>query len=252
MIKRLRITEYPLSARFARQGEVGGLIRNSQFEIIKSNQSGQTLIETIIAISVLTLALTSGLALAIFSLSSTSRGYNQMVATNLAREGIEVVRMMRDSNWLAGDAKGGAWDLTTCSDIGNRFCYPRAYQQVPSYNGYDLSTGYQRINFNPSSKEWTISNPNNFNLYLQDDGAYTHQDNNTRSVYARQIYIQKNTTAPYSAQNDNMELIVRVAVAWRGKECPDFSASQDLIFDSNLQKCRVILEEHMTNWKDYK
>lgn len=217
---------------------------------LSANQAGQSLIETIMAIFILTMALTTGLGLTIYAFSNAAVSQNEIVASNLAREGIEVVRMMRDSNWLASDAKGAAWNLTTCSDIGSRLCYPRAYQKVPPYNNYDLNAGNQRAVFDSSSQTWSlVSNPVNYYLYLQPDGTYTSTANGA-SVFARMINISFNSSAPYTNQNSNQELIVKSVVAWRGKNCTSFVTGTDLLALST--PCKVTVEEHMTNWKDYK
>src|SRR6267154_1116516 len=87
---------------------------------------GQTLIETIVAIFVLTMGLTTALGLAIYVFSNSNRFLNEIVASNLAREGVDAVRMMRDSNWLAGDAAGGSFGLQSCPDISAQ-CYPNDF-----------------------------------------------------------------------------------------------------------------------------
>jgi len=217
----------------------------------KPNQQGQSLIETIVAIFILTMTLTSGLSLTLYAFSSSATSQNEIVASNLAREGVEVVRMMRDSNWLASDAKGNPpWDLSSCSDIGGKLCYPRAYQKVPSYNNYDLNNGNQRAVFDVSSQTWSLENSNNYNLFLQANGTYTNNDNGTLSVFARMINITFNNNSPYTNQNSNQEMIVKSVVAWRGKNCTTFNSNQDLLALST--PCKVVVEEHMTNWKDYK
>ena len=213
------------------------------------DQTGQSLIETIVAIFVLTTALTTGLGLAIYSFTTTSLSQNEIIASNLAREGVEVVRAMRDSNWLAGDVKGGNWDLTSCPDIGGKFCYPRAYQQVPPYNHYDLNSGNQHPTFDASSASWSLDNQPKYDLYLQPDGTYTDNSNGT-SVFGRMINITFNTNSPYTNQNSNQEMIVKSIVAWRGKNCATFSTNTDLL--ALATSCKIVVEEHMTNWKDYK
>src|SRR6185436_5586231 len=98
---------------------------------LPNSQTGQSLIETIAAIFILTMALTAGLGLAIYAFSRSAVSENQVVASNLAREGIDVVRAMRDTNWMESDKKGNpAWDLQTCNDIGGKLCYPKAYDGV--------------------------------------------------------------------------------------------------------------------------
>lgn len=210
-------------------------------------QSGQTLIETIVAIFVLTLALSGGVALAIYAFTSTSRSFNQIAANSLAREGIEIVRMMRDSNWLASDARAiPPWDLTTCADIGGRLCFPRTYDGVPPLNNYNIRAGSYRAEFNPANKTWNLGNSPRYGLYLQASGVYTH-DQNGSLVYARKIRITENASSPYSAQNSNSELIIQSIVGWVGKNCTAMVNE-----DPETTSCKVVLEEHMTNWKDYK
>ncbi|MBI4363229.1 MAG: prepilin-type N-terminal cleavage/methylation domain-containing protein [Candidatus Doudnabacteria bacterium] len=214
-----------------------------------NKQSGQTLIETIVAIFVLTLALSGGVALAIYALSNSARSFSQIVATNLAREGIEVARAMRDSNWLASDAKGNPpWDLTACADIGGRLCYPRAYDGVAGYNNYNIRSGSYRAEFSEQDKTWALaSNASaNFGLYLQGNGLYNHNQNGPM-LYARKIKITENTASPYTNQNSNSELIVQSIVGWVGKNCTAMTNE-----DPETTNCKLVLEEHMTNWKDYK
>lgn len=213
------------------------------------HEVGQTLIETIVAIFVLTLALSGGLALAIFALSRADTSFNQIISTNLAREGVDVVRMMRDSNWLASDAKAAAWDLTSCADIGGSLCYPRTFQKVPPYNDFDLDPGSYRAEFSTNTRQWSLENNNDYNLYQQADGAYAHTTNGISS-FARQIKISQNTAAPYTNQNSNWELIVKSTIVWRGKNCPSFVGNEDL--EVLNTQCKVTVEERLTNWKDYK
>jgi len=55
-----------------------------------------------VALTIIVSAVTSSLALVQSSLTSTRISGSQVIAANLAREGIEVVRSIRDSNWLMG------------------------------------------------------------------------------------------------------------------------------------------------------
>src|SRR5690349_15867683 len=98
----------------------------------QNSESGQTLIETLAAIFVLTMAIVAALSLAINILSTTNLNQNQIVATNLAREGVELIRMIRDTNWLSDDASGdNNYTLQNCSDVGS-LCYPKSLQAAPN------------------------------------------------------------------------------------------------------------------------
>ena len=63
---------------------------------------GQSIVEAIIATSIVATAVASALTLTAASLNAQKDNEGWMIATNLAREGVEVVRNIRDSNWLEG------------------------------------------------------------------------------------------------------------------------------------------------------
>lgn len=65
-------------------------------------QRGQTMIEMIIAISVITVGLMSAAGLVFSNLNLVDRDTDQAIVINLAREGVEISKQIRDSNWLAG------------------------------------------------------------------------------------------------------------------------------------------------------
>ena len=67
-----------------------------------SRRSGQSIVEAIIATSIVATAVASALTLTAASLNAQKDNEGWMIGTNLAREGVEVVRNIRDSNWLAG------------------------------------------------------------------------------------------------------------------------------------------------------
>lgn len=68
---------------------------------LSKNIKGFTLIETIVATSIIVTALVSSLALINSSLVFASSFADRLAASNLAAEGIEVARNIRDNNWLA-------------------------------------------------------------------------------------------------------------------------------------------------------
>ena len=64
-------------------------------------QAGFTLIETMVAISLLMVALVAPMSLAAQSLTAAYYARNQITAFYLAQEGIEIVRSVRDANIIA-------------------------------------------------------------------------------------------------------------------------------------------------------
>lgn len=74
---------------------------------------GFSLLEVLVAIFIISIGITGAVSLVNYSISSVAVGKSQIIASNLAQEGIEIVRSIRDSNWL----ENAAWDsgLDGCS-----------------------------------------------------------------------------------------------------------------------------------------
>ncbi len=75
----------------------GALVRRG-----RSASAGQTIMEAVIAAGIIATAVSSALTLVQASINGEKESEFGIVGTNLAREGVEVVRTIRDSNWLAG------------------------------------------------------------------------------------------------------------------------------------------------------
>lgn len=202
-------------------------------------QKGQTLIETIIAIFILTTGLSSGLALAIFAFGSASDITEKVAATGLAREGTEAVRRMRDSNWLSGaigDCGGGQQCYTTWLTGG-------AYPITGAFGEPGRS---YRLDFNPlaQNNKWTL-NPaaTDYRLRLRPGAGFSHSGTENTNFF-RKIFIIQQTNANPAAE---YQILARSVVWWHGKNCPaitDYSGPSDT-------KCKIVTEENLTNWKNY-
>lgn len=70
---------------------------------------GFTLMEVIIAIAVIVFALLALISLISSTVSALKPGGSRLTAVNLAQEGLEIVRNIRDSNWLAGKRTPANW-----------------------------------------------------------------------------------------------------------------------------------------------
>lgn len=75
--------------------------------IIHSKKTGFSLIEVVIGIAVITLIITAAAEVTRSSIRMGSITSNELIANHLAEEGLEVVRNIRDSNWL----RNQQWDL---------------------------------------------------------------------------------------------------------------------------------------------
>ena len=83
------------------------------FKKIVKNKSGFSVIEAVVATYMVSLALVGVLTLVAQNLKVKQINTNMMVASMLAQEGIELVRNIRDTNWL----KGVNWK--NCDDLGS-------------------------------------------------------------------------------------------------------------------------------------
>lgn len=80
-----------------------------------NSQSGQSLLEILIALSASVMILSAIAAIVISSLNNTQLTKNQNLANQYAQEGIEVIRKIRDSSWIN----------FTSSYPNGRYCLPQ-------------------------------------------------------------------------------------------------------------------------------
>jgi len=73
--------------------------------------TGFTLLETIVALGIILGGITGAFGLAIKGLSIASVSKNKLIAANLAQEGVELVRRIRDNNTIA-DISDGVYDAS--------------------------------------------------------------------------------------------------------------------------------------------
>ncbi len=71
-----------------------------KLEKLNKNNKGFTLLETIVAVGLIVVGLVAALVLITTSLFYVSNIQDRLAAANLTAEGIEVVRNIRDNNWL--------------------------------------------------------------------------------------------------------------------------------------------------------
>ncbi|HEX9503918.1 MAG TPA: hypothetical protein VF974_06415 [Patescibacteria group bacterium] len=246
---------------------------------IPDSNSGQSIIETLAAIFILVTTLTVGLGLAVSALSSSQQSLNEIVAINLARQGIEVVRMARDSNWLGHDAKADTRSnypgrLQNCAGT-NTLCYPTTYQAVsgdPSFaNSFDLTTPSSspcsesstnctingRIsllllagqNVWPTADMYDIGMDSSiYNLFLTSNGHYYRNSGFYPVNFARKLTLTRIDTPPFLSTDSNWKLKVKVFVVWKDRRCPEVDGIDPETLNT---PCKVVLEEQLTNWKDY-
>lgn len=142
---------------------------------------GFTLIEVIVAIAIISLVSVGAMFAISLSLNSAVRINNNLIAANLAQEGLEVVRGIRDRDW----------------HLGNGF-------------GVSLSNGEYRVDWSSQS---LISFSDIF-LKKGANGLYGYGSGQD-TIFKRKVIIEN------SAQNPStIEKIAKVEVSWQEKSGP--------------------------------
>jgi type II secretory pathway pseudopilin PulG len=139
-----------------------------------------TLIETIVAISILTIGILGISFLISSQISSTHFSKNKLIAAYLAQEGIEIVRNIRDTNWL----NGRNWDEFINIDNATTTLLDYTSEKVPDPN-------------------FTLCDS------LKFDGDFYNCSSGSDTLFKRETFILKSGD----------QMIVKVTISWkeRGK-----------------------------------
>jgi len=73
-------------------------------------KGGFTVVEVLVAIFVIIVGITEIISLLQQTISTTSLSASKLIANYLGQEGIEIVRNIRDNNWLEGRSVAVNWD----------------------------------------------------------------------------------------------------------------------------------------------
>ena len=238
----------------------------------QQSASGQTLIETLVAVFMLVTGVTAALSLAIYALSSSTNITRQIIAAGLAREGVEAVKSMRDSNWLREVLLSNNCYNFLSSQPNQDSCYQNWLGKNGATNYYCInpSTGAgNNCNGNSNSFPYYIGfdpTTSNYWVFARDSSNYgmnydpTNSANkgfyvedgvtdclNATSEFCRSITLTKLSPAPYNQDGDvSAELYVQSQVWWISKPCPRVH-----LFTQAPTGCRLELDTYLTNWKNY-
>jgi len=171
----------------------------------KSNSKGLTLLGVLVAVLIFATML-----MAIFNLMSRTtrevgRSRENFIATNLAREGIELIQFVRDTNMLSGsDWTGNAAGDPLCDGAGQHHLI------------VDRHNNLIRV----AAK----SGEQNTQLYLDGD-RYQHEKTAVPTPYHREIVID---CSAKNASGDE-HVVVESRVSWQSR-----GAGHDVVLRTNL------------------
>jgi hypothetical protein len=165
----------------------------------KTMENSFTILEVLVAAFLVTVGLTATLVLISKTLGQTSVSFSQLTAAYLSKEGIEIVRNIRDTNWVEGGTNRWNDELLNCSsgciaDYNHSYCPDPTDPNLPAYN----------------------------NQYLKVDasGFYSYNPGGTTTKFKRKITIEQ-------IPNDNLKVTVRVEWGIKGKNY-SFTAQENL------------------------
>ena len=131
------------------------------------DKNGFTLIEAMVALVLITIAMGPVFILATSSVNVASRIEHNLIASNLAQEGIEVIRNIRDTNWTAGatfdsNLPTGTWRVQW-DTVGGGLMAMGSNPVLKKSNGlYNYLVGTDTV----FRRTVTISKPNSGELIL--------------------------------------------------------------------------------------
>ncbi|MEK7078247.1 MAG: prepilin-type N-terminal cleavage/methylation domain-containing protein [Patescibacteria group bacterium] len=170
--------------------KISNLKKASSFKL---HDQGFTLIEAIVAIGVISVGFVG--ALVILSKSASQAGFlrERIIASHLAAEGIEVIKNIRDTNWLVNrDWKAGLADT------------PNA---IVSYNSGSVI-------IEADSSRWCLS-------YGLDNGFYKYKHSYPcNTIFKRHIVLTTKTMEAYPWETDPEKLKyleIQSIVTWQEK-----------------------------------
>lgn len=154
-----------------------------------SKERGQSLIETLVALSVMVVGIAGAVSLGIISIRAGQTSQLDVVAENLAREGIEAARAVRDYNWTYSPT----WDR----DLG------RGNYRVEVGIAGDPAAGQVILDAGSSRLENSF-----YHLCLTQQGQYLHMPKNMMGnctdynpTWAETVFNRWVTVTPYVGGN---------------------------------------------------
>ncbi len=156
--------------------------------------SGFTVIETLVAISILLLCVVGPMEIAAKSLNSAYYAKDQITAYYLAQEGIEKIRNIRDQIYLNNSSSGTTYEWI---DSGNlNICFET--------NGCDIDVTADIANPNIITCDPKNATGNACQLnYDATSGFYSHNPSDPSSKFTRIIKIEKITNIEVLSDQEN-------------------------------------------------
>ena len=231
----------------------------------KLRQRGFTMVEIIVALTLVAVGILATASVASVTVRAGTDNANRVIATNLSREGIELVRNIRDSNWAiqAWSAQTGqpansanAWDCYPSSPesaIAAPFpCGPNPRLGLGTETIFAVSARLDGLgapylevaNGNQNIKSATFrlcQDPQSKRFYSNQGGGACPSG----PTFFRQMRITKGKDLATSTGTPTYSLRVQSYVTWIERATVGTGGP---IADRNL-RAAIVLEEYITDWQ---
>lgn len=200
---------------------------------MKKISKGQTMIEAVVAVGMLLFTVYAMSQLSLVSIRGGMFSKNQLLATQLAREAIEVIRSKRDANWL------------------NRQSHPAS--RIKFDEGVNLGQEFLQVSFNldayirKESNLWTLKELSDGSNCVQttclmyrdpQTGIFSHSPSGEKTIFSR--YVQINEICEdhsrkqngNSCKNPNIGIHILSTVAWNEGENDRQIQLEEWLYDS--------------------
>lgn len=168
----------------------------SHTETKLSDKKAFSLVEIIVILFIISVGLLGVLSLVIQNIQSQVINKNNIIAYQLAQEGIELVRKTRDTNWLNGQA----WDL-------------------------DLAPGTYYMDYLDDAPNSLRKAEHMADLYIDSNGFYTHNSiGNLKTKLSRKIELAL-------SEDNNDKMIVNVEVIWKDRNKESNYNLETILYD---------------------
>jgi type II secretory pathway pseudopilin PulG len=223
-------------------------------------QRGQTLIETVVAVFILVLGISTAIGLGVYAFNNADDSTRVIVGTSLAREGVEAVKNQRDSNWIADSPNGPDNNTQNCTFDGGSVQQPCDESWLNNLSSGTYALDFDGGNNNDAGQTLTV-NPSSYALkycpstkaYLSSSSGAPYCAGAQSTIYSRKIVLQSSTsyggtnyyyTDAATGNTYPAFLSAVVTVWWTSRHCPVANDPSTL-----PNSCKTTLEMHLTTWQ---
>jgi len=181
----------------------------------KTGQRGFTFIEVVVALGIIAVAFSAIMTLARGTITAIGVARRELIAANLAQEGIEVVRNIRDTNWIVGrraDGLGTGGDCALTASTWRAGLCDSAFSDPYRVVGSTSTT----LDTGPASDL----------LVLRPSQLYEYNPVGTSTPFRREVFIET---------IDADEMRVRVRMRWCTGPVPSCSNERTLEVEDVLR-----------------